>query len=392
VCTSPLALAADLAIGQPFDHVLRSCAIAMRFADRLELSPEDRDARYWVALLIIPGCTAVSFELSKLFGDDIALRAAAYAVAPSVARQMRYMLGRAGGSASLLQKTRVRAELLRTRMRPLEDAISAHCAINVRLAERMGLGPTVTSALAHSFARWDGKGIPAGVRGPAIALSVRIASLADMVEVAHREQGVQGALDVTWAWSGIRLDPDLVAAWSEVGADILGAVDGEAARRQVMSARPNRSLTAPELESALELLADYADLKSPWFLGHSRGASALAAAAAVQMGLPEGDVTTVRHAALVHDLGRTGVPNSIWDKAGPLSDDELERVRLHASWRRAGAGRTTGARSWARRAARCLTSVWCCRGGCTSRWTTGPGATSAPVTSIRFHRAMTPGW
>jgi hypothetical protein len=41
-------------------------------------------------------------------------------------------------------------------------------------------------------------------------------------------------------------------------------------------------------------------------------------------------VTTVRHAALVHDLGRTGVPNSIWDKAGPLSDDELEGVRPHA--------------------------------------------------------------
>jgi HD-GYP domain-containing protein (c-di-GMP phosphodiesterase class II) len=40
-------------------------------------------------------------------------------------------------------------------------------------------------------------------------------------------------------------------------------------------------------------------------------------------------VTELRRAALVHDLGRTGVPNTIWDKPGPLSDAERERVRLH---------------------------------------------------------------
>ena len=31
----------------------------------------------------------------------------------------------------------------------------------------------------------------------------------------------------------------------------------------------------------------------------------------------------------MHDLGRTGVPNTIWDKPGPLTDAERERVRLH---------------------------------------------------------------
>jgi HD-GYP domain-containing protein (c-di-GMP phosphodiesterase class II) len=37
----------------------------------------------------------------------------------------------------------------------------------------------------------------------------------------------------------------------------------------------------------------------------------------------------VRRAALVHDLGRTGIPNTIWDKPGPLTASEWERVRLH---------------------------------------------------------------
>src|SRR5437867_11191289 len=97
-----------------------------------------------------------------------------------------------------------------------------------------------------------------------------------------------------------------------------------------MSFPANRQLTVEELEGALELLADYADLKSPWFLGHSRGVASLAEAAARNLRLPDQEVATVRHAGLVHDLGRAGVPNTIWDKPGPLTDDEWERVRLHA--------------------------------------------------------------
>src|SRR6201999_2100520 len=45
--------------------------------------------------------------------------------------------------------------------------------------------------------------------------------------------------------------------------------------------------------------------------------------------LSDDDATRLRRAALVHDLGRLGVPNSIWDKPGPLSPAELERARMH---------------------------------------------------------------
>ena len=38
---------------------------------------------------------------------------------------------------------------------------------------------------------------------------------------------------------------------------------------------------------------------------------------------------TLRRAALVHDFGITGVPNSIWDKPGPLTRTEFDRVELH---------------------------------------------------------------
>src|SRR5262249_9593441 len=68
----------------------------------------------------------------------------------------------------------------------------------------------------------------------------------------------------------------------------------------------------------------------PYTLGHSRGVANLAFDAAGAYGLDPRDATQRRHAALVHDLGRLGVPNGIWDKPGPLSPSEFERVRMHA--------------------------------------------------------------
>jgi hypothetical protein len=57
--------------------------------------------------------------------------------------------------------------------------------------------------------------------------------------------------------------------------------------------------------------------------------SDLAAEAARLYGLPEAEVVMLRRAGLVHDFGRLGVSNAIWDKRGRLTQAELERVRLH---------------------------------------------------------------
>jgi HD-GYP domain-containing protein (c-di-GMP phosphodiesterase class II) len=88
-------------------------------------------------------------------------------------------------------------------------------------------------------------------------------------------------------------------------------------------------LSEDELDSALAAIADFTDLKSPWTIGHSFGVADLVGAAATVFGLTDADATLARRAALVHDLGRLGISNKIWDKPGPLTPAELERVRLH---------------------------------------------------------------
>jgi HD-GYP domain-containing protein (c-di-GMP phosphodiesterase class II) len=76
-------------------------------------------------------------------------------------------------------------------------------------------------------------------------------------------------------------------------------------------------------------MADLVDMKSPYLAGHSRGVANLAGAAARVAGYPGDDVAAVRRAGLLHDLGRLGVSNAIWDKPGPVTEAESERVRLH---------------------------------------------------------------
>jgi HD-GYP domain-containing protein (c-di-GMP phosphodiesterase class II) len=92
---------------------------------------------------------------------------------------------------------------------------------------------------------------------------------------------------------------------------------------------PVRSIAADRLDVALGAVADFTDLKSSWFRGHSTGVADLAVAAAQAAGLSADDATAVGRAALVHDVGQVGIPSGIWDRPGPLSAEQWERVRLH---------------------------------------------------------------
>jgi HD-GYP domain-containing protein (c-di-GMP phosphodiesterase class II) len=82
-----------------------------------------------------------------------------------------------------------------------------------------------------------------------------------------------------------------------------------------------------ETHRALETLADYADVKSPWFTGHSRAVAALVRDAARRARVPPAEAELMEQAALVCRLGVIGVSAGIWDKPGRLSASEQERVR-----------------------------------------------------------------
>ncbi len=326
------AMATDLGLGQPLEHMLRSTVIATRFAEHLGATPAEQEATYWTTLFFTAGCIGVSFELSSVFGDDIGFRADMYAVGSSNLDRLRYIVGKAGGDRPLPSRVKTKAGFLVGGFDKFTRVFLAHCAVSAEMARRLGLGELVVTSLLQTFEQPNGKGIPNGLVDDEILLPIKIANLANVVEARDRAAGWQATCTMAAEMSGIDLSPALVEAWERCAEEILAGVDAESSWDEVVgvSSPGHNVLTIAQLDDALELLADFADLKSPWFTGHSRAVASLAVAATKELGLPESDQTTVRRAGLLHDIGRTGVPNHLWDKPAMLTAAEFEKVRLHA--------------------------------------------------------------
>jgi putative nucleotidyltransferase with HDIG domain len=79
----------------------------------------------------------------------------------------------------------------------------------------------------------------------------------------------------------------------------------------------------------LKALARTVDAKSPWTAGHSERVADLAVKIGEEMGLDAGDLANLHRAALLHDIGKIGVPSSILDKPGRLTEEEYERIKKH---------------------------------------------------------------
>jgi HD-GYP domain-containing protein (c-di-GMP phosphodiesterase class II) len=199
------------------------------------------------------------------------------------------------------------------------------------LVTRLGLPESVGINVGHVFERWDGKGLPGALAGDAIPVAARIAATARDVELYSRHGGWEAAVEVLRRRRATAYDPGIVDVFLAHGARWLADFAGESAWDAALAAEPAPWYVLADngIDAVLMACAAFADLKSPFTRGHSAGVAALAEAAARLGGLSEAEAVALRRAAFVHDLGRTGVPNGIWDKPGPLTRAEWERVRLH---------------------------------------------------------------
>jgi HD-GYP domain-containing protein (c-di-GMP phosphodiesterase class II) len=325
-----LSLGVDLGFGQPMEHALRQCMIALRLADRLTLPQDQRRAVYYTALLIVVGCHADAHEQAKWFSDDIAFKSHKYEHdARSLAGAVSGF-GQLGAGLGPLHRFRLGLDLIREGRHDLLAMIANHAALAQSLTAELGLADSVQQSVGAAYERWDGRGWPGRLRGPSIPIAARIAQLSEYVEVAHRLGGVAEARQLVVARSGGQFDPMLCALVQADGDRLLADLEGGTTWRSVIDAEPSLhlELTADEADSALAGVGRFVDLKSPYFLGHSGAVAELVSAASHRLGLPPHEQLLVRRAAYVLGLGRLGISNAIWDKAGPLGSGEWERVRL----------------------------------------------------------------
>ncbi|HUR83699.1 MAG TPA: HD-GYP domain-containing protein, partial [Solirubrobacteraceae bacterium] len=80
---------------------------------------------------------------------------------------------------------------------------------------------------------------------------------------------------------------------------------------------------------AIRALATALDARDPYTAGHSERVSALSVNIGRHMGLDRDDLEVLRLGALLHDIGKIGVPDAVLHKPGKLDDDEWATMRLH---------------------------------------------------------------
>jgi HD-GYP domain-containing protein (c-di-GMP phosphodiesterase class II) len=329
---APVCLATDLGMGFPLENGFHATLMANRFCDLAGIDAETSRQVYYATMLMYTGCSSEA-SLAKpimnwprtetlfphLFGDTRE-RATGF---------LRSLPPREGTPLERGMETARRIPRLIAYAREQQTAL---CEVAEMLAIRLGLPSEVHGLFQFLTERWDGKSVLRRARGEEIPLAVRIFVMMRDIAFQRHWGGEQHAVEVARNRGGHAFDPELAEAFVTHADQIFAAVHADdSAWDAVLDAEPKPwiVLVDDEIDQALAAMGDFADLTSPSLAGHSKSVAALAAPAAEIAGLTPEVQKAVRRAAHVHDVGRVAVDPAIWDKAGRLSRDEYEQIRLH---------------------------------------------------------------
>jgi HD-GYP domain-containing protein (c-di-GMP phosphodiesterase class II)/DNA-binding CsgD family transcriptional regulator len=326
-----LSLGIDLGFGQPMEHILRQCLIALRLAERVGLDETARATVYYTSLLINVGCHTDAHEQAKWLGDDIAAKSTKYDHPFRSFRAAATTIRMFGSGNPPLHRFRLGLEFAVSGRKDFDDMVAHHADMARALAEQLDLSDDVLDGLGCAYEQWDGRGWPGRLAGESVPVAARLAQIAEFVEVANRLGGTGAAAEMARSRSGSQFDPELASIVCDQGETILSGLESVGTWDAVIAAEPALTvvLSGDQIDAALLAIANFVDLKSPYTLGHAGAVGELAADAGERLGLPEVERRMLRRAGLVHDLGRLGVSNAIWDKPGPLGTGEWERIRFH---------------------------------------------------------------
>ncbi|MEO8134950.1 MAG: HD domain-containing phosphohydrolase, partial [Betaproteobacteria bacterium] len=330
-----LAYATDLATGQSQDFALRSCVLAMRMADAMGLDERERRNVYHQALLRYIGCNADTHLLASAFGDEIALRQDLARIdignQSELAETIIRAITRAFAGAPPAEVAKAVEQGLAEAMQVSVPILAGHCEVAQRIAERIGLSGEIRENLGQLYERWDGRGLPRGLKGDAVTLAVRLVTLAQAAIALAETHGLETMATMIAKRSGGAYEPALAEFFLARADSLLQGIEGPVDRETILALEPvpHAVLDETACEEAYLAIADMVDMRMPFTFGHSRAVAALADRAGKHMGLPASDIRELRWSGYVHDIGELAVPVSTWMKSRALTARESDAARLH---------------------------------------------------------------
>ena len=331
-----LSHALDLTEGQPRGHCIRVCWIGMHIGRNIGLDQPALRELYYTLLLKDLGCSSNAARICELYlTDDLRFKRDFKTVGDSLPQMLRFVFSHTGLNAGLSDRLRGVVNILRNGPEIADELIQTRCTRGADIARQLRFGDGVAAGIASLDEHWNGGGRPAGLAGEAIPLLSRIALLAQVVDVFQVTGGPSAALHEARDRSGGWFDPGLVAALERVGRstgfwNTLRSADVEA-RVFAMEPRSDEVVVDDDyLDDIAAAFGQIVDSKSPYTSGHSTRVAHYVDAIALRLGMPTARRRWLRRGALLHDVGKLGVSNSVLDKPGKLDPDEWTQMRLHA--------------------------------------------------------------
>ncbi len=345
-----LSFALDLTEGAVPGHALRSCLMSMRLGQELGLSDAAQANLYHAALLKDVGCSSNAARMHQIIGgDDRAVKAGVkledwtrpHRPRLSTLRLLwKCVLPDAGASRKL---SRI-LTIARTQHRNNEEMIGLRCDRGASIVRKIGMSERAALAVRSLDEHWDGSGYPDRAKGIAISPLARIMAVGQHLDVFARERGVANAMLVLRERSGRWFDPEIVRAAESLHdrgvlwQDCLPGTGGEAlleqrTRAAVLDIAPGaaESMAASHIDLICEAFSEVVDAKSNFTFRHSHGVTQAAQLIGTQMQLKPERSQLLHRAALLHDLGKLRVPNSILDKPGKLDSTEWQIMQEHSA-------------------------------------------------------------
>ena len=327
--------ALDLTEGQPLGHAERCCVAGMNIGREMGLPEAELQDLYYALLMKDLGCSANSSKMYHLLGsDDIAAKRDIKTTDWTRAnwQSLHYALGHVQRGRTFLARVRALAGMGAGRVRTARSLVQMRCERGAGIARRIGLSEAAAEAIYSLDEMWNGSGHPQSRRGEEIPRLSRIMSFAQTLDAFYVTRGAFAAEEMARRRRGRWFDPEVVNAFQSLVAQGRFWEHMDRAREIVAELSP-RGAAQPAGEAQLENLclafADIIDAKSPFTYRHSAGVAGAAVAMAQTMGMDQRDITLIRRAALLHDLGKLSVPNTILEKPGRLDPAEWEIVKRH---------------------------------------------------------------
>lgn len=357
---SALSFALDLTEGAMPGHALRSCIIGMRIGERAGLSQNQLSDLYYALLLKDIGCSSNAHHMDQIVrGEDEKVQAEIRAVVEAevwadIRAELKAALDEAGTAKShgpvfpslrsLWKPGRPQEEpderVPQSLLHPIRrnrNIATIHGDRGASIIGKIGLTAETAAAVRALDEHWDGTGYPGRWRGEQIPLLARIAAIAQHLDVFASNKGPEHAIAVLRVRSGKWFDPELVRIAGslhrtrQLWKDSLAILPEQDVRSAVLDLEPreNLHLGPDRIDRVCEAFSDVTDAKSPFTVDHSMGVADAALIIGETMGLSAEKMVFIRRAALLHDLGKLRIPNSILHKQGKLTVEEFLIVKEH---------------------------------------------------------------